>query len=171
MLADIEPVWTASATDLLFARRRASDRGFRIYTMSAAGQSQRPVTRGGVYDDTEPAAGPVGSIGLLERTLRADLRAASAGCSTIKGTAASDKRTGTATRNCMWGYGGDDVLSAGAGNDKLTGDGGRDRLNGGAGQDFFYTNDGEKDYISGGAGADQSWRDTGLDVQTSTVDH
>jgi Tol biopolymer transport system component len=169
--ADIEPAWTAAATDLVFARRQTTGPGFRIYTMDAFGRGQRAVTRGGAYNDTEPAAGPAGSISLLERTLRVDVRAASGACGKIRGTAGKNKLKGTAGRDCMWGSGGNDVLSGGAGDDKLTGDRGRDRLNGDAGQDVFYTTDGEQDYISGGLGADQSWLDTGVDVQSSTVVH
>ncbi len=67
----------------------------------------------------------------------------------------SDKISGNAADNVLWGVGGNDRLFGRAGGDTLYGGDGNDNLSGGEGDDFLH---GEKgaDILSGGNGEDQA---------------
>lgn len=166
---DVEPAWTSDATELFFARDRSA-RGLRIYRIGSKGGGLKSVTRGGSYDDAEPAPRPV-SGGALARTLRvppglsADRPPGRAAPSPLLAFAATCAHTyiGTSANNTLGHSSGNDCIYGRAGNDKLNGGSGRDRLYGESGDDRIKAVDGEQDYLSDGKGNDQCWRD-GLDT-------
>lgn len=100
----------------------------------------------------------------------------------IKGTMRADVLTGTADRDRIVAFAGDDTVNAGDGNDRvhgnrgddtLNGEGGNDRVFGGRGGDTLSGGDGDdvlrgrpgNDSLDGGAGNDRLWPGRGADVQ------
>ncbi|MEO0646415.1 MAG: CAP domain-containing protein [Cyanobacteria bacterium J06650_10] len=85
----------------------------------------------------------------------------------IRGTIRSERLTGGATNQSLFGEGGDDVIDAKGGNDRLIGGNGKDRLYGGRGNDRLVggndadllqganrNSKNEKDVLIGGGGSD-----------------
>ncbi|MGV8209185.1 calcium-binding protein, partial [Pseudomonas aeruginosa] len=75
---------------------------------------------------------------------------------TVQGTAGNDGAlNGTAQRDLLLGYNGNDSLSGGAGNDRLEGGNGNDTLVGGQGNDTLLGGRGDDTYVfSAGSGQD-----------------
>jgi Ca2+-binding RTX toxin-like protein len=98
----------------------------------------------------------------------------------IYGTEGNDSRTGSASIDKMYGYGGDDslngntgndTLQGGSGDDNLTGGLGNDRLIGGTGNDFLIGNEGSDAYqFSRGQGTDRIMNHDGGDSGVDTLE-
>ncbi|MET8151304.1 hypothetical protein ACIBSW_31805 [Actinoplanes sp. NPDC049668] len=91
----------------------------------------------------------------------------------VTGGQGSDRLTGNAAANRLFGENGNDVLRGGAGDDLLSGDSGADTLYGEAGDDWLDTGGGsypESDHLDGGDNATQTgdncWADA-TDVTTN----
>ena len=112
---------------------------------------------------TPPRPGCPGTARVVLGTIRADRRTGTNSREFIFGLAGNDRLSGLAGSDCLYGASGADSLSGGSGadrlfggsgNDRLTGGSGSDRLNGDAGNDTLTGGTGP-DTFSGGAGADR----------------
>ncbi|SDJ05925.1 Ca2+-binding protein, RTX toxin-related [Pseudomonas flavescens] len=76
--------------------------------------------------------------------------------SVVRGTSGNDTGlSGTAQRDLVQGFNGNDALTGGAGNDRLEGGNGNDTLNGGAGNDALVGGRGDDTYVfAAGGGQD-----------------
>jgi Ca2+-binding RTX toxin-like protein len=81
---------------------------------------------------------------------------------TWNGTSGADTKFGGAARECLIGYGGNDVIDGGAGDDHIYGNDGTDTLYGNSGNDCLYGGAGN-DYLEGGSGIDFADGGTGTD--------
>jgi len=158
---DLEPAFTGDGSQLAFVRRADPSSGFQIFTMTAQGQDQQPVTKASTaYDDLQPAPEPPGAAAARAWSAFPVANLA-ASCKKINGTGAGETITGTNRRDCIYAKGGNDTVNAKGGNDRIDGGTGKDTLNGGSGNDFFVATDGQHDVIDGGSGANDGVFDTG----------